>query len=96
LYSIENIGGFFLSRVKSNAVIRIQEVVQGLSKKAVGQSLFALKLSRKKDDIIEVIIEKIHENNRLRYRVIGFWNPIEKHYHWYMGVRDFFLEFSIV
>ena len=84
LYSIENIGGFFLSRVKSNAVIRIQEVVQGLSKKAVGQSLFALKLRRKKDDIIEVIIEKIHENNRLRYRVIGFWNPIEKQYHWYI------------
>lgn len=84
LYSIEKAGGFFLSRVKSNAVLCIKEVIQGLSKKAVGKSLLALKLTRKKSDIIEVVIEKFHQNHLLCYRVIGFWNPVEKKYHWYI------------
>ena len=84
LYGIENAGSFFLSRVKSNAVIQIKEVIQGLSKGAIGQSLRSLDLSRKKGNIIEVIIEKIHQDNTLRYRVIGFWNPAEKQYHWYI------------
>lgn len=84
LYGIENAEGFFLSRVKSNAVVRIKEVVQGLGKKAIGQSLLALDLSRKKGNIIEAIIEKIQQDNTLRYRVIGFWNPVEKDYHWYI------------
>lgn len=84
LYAIEKKGGYFLSRVKSNATLQVKEVIQGLSKKVVGQSLLALKLSRKKGDIIEVIIEKIYQGNRLCYRVVGFWNPIEKRYHWYI------------
>ena len=84
LYAIEKAGGFFLSRVKSNAVIRIKEVIQGLSKGAIGQSLLALDLSRKKGNLIEVIVEKIHQEKTLCYRVIGFWNPVEKDYHWYI------------
>lgn len=75
---------FFLSRVKSNAVIRIKEVIQGLGKRVIGQSLLAPDVSRKKGNIIEVIVEKIHQDNTLRYRVIGFWNPVEKDYHWYL------------
>ena len=84
LYAIEKAGGFFLSRVKSNAVIRIEEVIQGLGKGALGQSLLALDLSRKKGAILEVIVAKIHQGNPLRYRAIGFWNPVEKNYHWYL------------
>jgi len=84
LQAIEKAKGFFLSRVKSNAVIYIKEVIQGLSKGAIGQSLLSLDLSRKKSPIIEVIIEKIHQGHTLHYRVIGFWNPVEKEYHWYM------------
>lgn len=84
LYAIENAGGFFLSRLKSNAVVQIKEVVQGLSEKVVGKSLLALKLNRKKSDLIEVIIEKLYDGHLLRYRVIGFWNPVEKQYHWYI------------
>ncbi len=84
LYGIEKAGGFFLSRVKSNAVIRIQAVIQGLSKKAIGQSLLTLDLRRKQGHIIEVIVDKIHHDKTLRYRVIGFWNPVAKNYHWYM------------
>jgi IS4 transposase len=65
-------------------VIRLKKVIQGLDKGAIGQSLLALDLSRKKGNLIEVIVEKIHQENTLRYRVIGFWNPVEKDYHWYI------------
>lgn len=84
LYAIEMEGGFFLSRVKTNAVLQIKEVIQGLSEKVVGKSLLGLNLSRKKEAIIEVIIEKFHQEQQLFYRVIGFWNPIENRYHWYI------------
>ena len=84
LHAIEKAGGFFLSRVKSDAVIYVKEVIQGLSKGAIGKSLLSLDVSRKKGHIIEVLIEKIHQGNTLRYRVIGFWNPVEKDYHWYI------------
>ncbi len=84
LYAIQKAEGFFLSRVKSNAVIQIREVIQGLSEGVIGQSLLSPDPSRKKGNIIEVIIEKVYRNNTLRYRVIGFWNPIEKEYHWYV------------
>ena len=84
LQAIEKAEGFFLSRVKSNAVIYVKEVIQGLSKEVIGQSLLSLDLSRKKGSIIEVIAEKIYQDNLRRYRVIGFWNPVEKDYHWYI------------
>jgi len=84
LYLIDQAQGFFLSRLKSNAVVYIAEVVQGLSKKCVGASLLSLDWSRKKGDIIEVIIHKLYEDHILRYRVIGFWNPVNKEYHWYI------------
>jgi hypothetical protein len=84
LYVIEKAGGFFLSRLKSNAVIYIAEVVQGLSKQVIGQALLSLDLSHKKGNIIEVFTTKIYEGKVLRYRVIGFWNPVEKGYHWYI------------
>jgi len=84
LYAIEKAGGFFLSRLKSNAVVHIVEVIQGLPKQVIGQALLSLNLSHKKDNIIEVITTKVYEGQLLRYRVIGFWNPVEKGYHWYI------------
>jgi hypothetical protein len=84
LYAIEKAEGFFLSRLKSNAVIYVKEVVQGLSKSAIGQSLLSLDFSRKKGNIIEVIAEKVYRSHLLRYRVIGFWNPVDECYHWYI------------
>ena len=84
LYVIEKAGGFFLSRLKSNAVIYIAEVVQGLSKQMVGKALLSIDLSNKKGNIIEVFILKAFNGEVLRWRVIGFWNPVEKGYHWYI------------
>ena len=84
LFSIQEVGGFYLCRLKSNASICIKEVVQGLSKKHIGKSLLSIKFKRKRTDIIEVKAEKRHDGNLLNCRVIGFWNPVERSYHWYM------------
>ncbi|MCP4258748.1 MAG: IS4 family transposase [Planctomycetes bacterium] len=84
LFSIQQVGGFYLCRLKSNASICITEVVQGLSKKHIGKSLLSIKFKRKRTDIIEVKAQKRHNGNILNCRVIGFWNPVERSYHWYM------------
>ncbi len=84
LFSIQEVGGFYLCRLKSNASICIKEVVQGLSKKHIGKSLLSIKLKRKRTDIIEVKAQKLHNGNILNCRVIGFWNPVERSYHWYI------------
>lgn len=81
---IQAIGGFFLSRIKSNAVVYVKDVVQGLSKKHVGQSLLSIHFNEKMGTIIEVVIEKVHDQDTLVCRVVGFWNPSEQCYHWYM------------
>jgi hypothetical protein len=86
LLEIKKAGGFFLSRIKSNAVLTITEVLQGMSAtKYLGVSLLSIKHSRKKGDIIEVMIEKVCKNKKkLTCRAIGFWNPTEKRYYWYL------------
>jgi len=58
------------------------EGVPGLSEQVIGQPLLSLDLSHKKGNIIEVFTTKIYAEKVLRYRVIGFWNPVEKGYHW--------------
>lgn len=79
-------GVYFLSRVKANAVVKVVKVIQGLPKKKYqGRELFGRRLRKKKKKIIEVIGEFRHYGHAvLEARVIGFWNPIEKHYHWYV------------
>ncbi len=84
LLTIEKAKGFFLSRLKSNAVVTIQAVVSGLSKRCVGQSLLSVDLSGKRGQLIEVLIEKVYRGETLRCRALGFWNPVEKTYHWYL------------
>ncbi len=85
LQAIDNIGGFFLSRIKSNSVLNITEFVQGnFSKKYLGQPLLSLPLKRKRGDIIEVIVEKKCKEGVLSCRAIGFWNPAYGCYHWYL------------
>lgn len=85
LWTIQDIGGFFLSRIKSNSVIYITEIIQGnLSQKHLGQSLLSLPLQRKRSDIIEVMIKKECDKGTLCCRAIAFWNPAYKCYHWYL------------
>lgn len=84
LWAIDNIGGFFLSRIKSGSVIYITEFVQENSEKYLGKPLFADPLSLKRGDVIEVKIEKKCKMGILNCRAIAFWNPAYSCYHWYI------------
>jgi hypothetical protein len=86
LYRIKEVGGFFLTRVKSDSVIHIQKIIKGLyHQRYIGQSLMSIKNRRKKDNIIEVLIEKKCSNGQmLSCRAIGFWHMENKIYHWYL------------
>jgi putative transposase len=86
LAAIIKIGGFFLTRVKSNAVIEVLSVISGVSKKDFeGYPLFDRRFPKKKSKIVEVI-GQFSQNYKPLFsaRVIGFWNPISKQYHWYV------------
>jgi len=76
--------GFFLSRVKTNAVITITEVVLGLNKSLVNEKLSSEKLKKRRGKIIEFIGKVGGHRDAKSYRVIGFWNTTEKKYHWYV------------
>lgn len=82
---IIKIGGFFLSRVKTKANIKIMEVVSGLPKtKFEGWGLFDRRLPDKKSKIVEVIGQfSLNYKPLFTTRIIGFWNPISQQYHWY-------------
>jgi hypothetical protein len=85
LQSIENIGGFYLSRLRSDAAIIIREIVQGkFSKKYLGMSLLKVCGHKNRGGIIEMYCDHLGKESILRLRVIGFWNPIEYRYHWYV------------
>lgn len=85
LWAIDNIGGFFLSRIKSGSVVYIKEFIQGhFSEKHLGKALFSLPLNRKRGDIIEVMVEKECKKGTLNCRAIAFWNPVYSCYHWYI------------
>lgn len=82
---IIKIGGFFLSRVKTKANIKIIEVISGLPKtKFEGWGLFDRRLPNKKSKIVEVIGQfSLNSKPLFNTRIIGFWNPISQQYHWY-------------
>lgn len=75
--------GFFLSRVKANAVISIIEIVKGISGELIGEKLTSTHLKKRRGRIIEFVGE-VGCKNPKRYRVIGFWNKEDKKYHWYV------------
>jgi len=81
LQAIENVGGFFLSRIKGNTIVHIEGVIRGLPKNFVGKRLFSARLPKGKN-VIE--ITGSFKGGLFHFRVIGFWNPIEQTYHWYV------------
>jgi len=85
LWEIKRVGGFFLSRIKSGAVLHITKIVQGrISQKYIGSSLLSVPIKNKRADILEVMIEKVCSKGTLSCRAVGFWNPLDKCYHWYI------------
>ena len=84
LADIKKIGGFFLSRVKVNASIRVIKVISGLPSKFEGRGLFDWRLPNRKNKIIEVIGQfSVDCKPLFEARVIGFWNASTSQYHWY-------------
>lgn len=84
LRSIDLANGFFLSRLKSNTAIQVKEVISGMSKIHIGMSFKSIVFKNKRGNIIEFIGEKEYKKELLNYRVIGFWNPSGRVYHWYI------------
>ena len=78
-------GAFFLCRLKRNSVVIIQEVISGLNPRCRGQSLlFACPSNQYRGNLLEAIIQKPVAGDLLICRAVGFWNPDEKRYHWYL------------
>ena len=84
LLSIKEVGGFFLTRLKSNSVVHVTKGVLGFPKKAVGKSLLSFHFKGEKEAIVEALIKKVYGKKTLECRAIGFWNPLDKKYHWYL------------
>ena len=80
--AINTVGGFFLSRLKSNTNIIITKCVAGLAAKHEGTNLKKIPFKRKHGEIIELITTITTKTLSTDYRVIGFWNKDEKEYHW--------------
>ena len=76
-----NAGVKFLSRVRSDAVVTIVEVVSGLPKKLVGRSLASI--THGKANVVEVTGAFGASGTIFKARVIGFWNPGSGAFHWY-------------
>jgi hypothetical protein len=86
LAQIIGVGGFLLSRVKSSACIDVIKVIEGLPKHFEGRGdLFDRRFPAHHSKIIE-IIGSFSQNYKpvFEARVIGFWSPIGKQYHWYV------------
>ena len=84
LLSIKEVGGFFLCRLKSNSVVYITEGVLGFPKKVAEKSLLSFHFKGEKQAIVEALVKKYCGERTLTCRAIGFWNPLEKKYHWYL------------
>lgn len=84
LASIKDMGGFFLSRVKTNSTIIISEVVSGISVLHKGKKLSSLSFKRRGAEVVELIGSILIEGTEHHFRLIGFWNAEEKKYHWYI------------
>ena len=82
--AINRAQGFFLSRVKTNAVITIDQVVKGIGSQLVGAKLCSDHLKIRRRRIVEFIGKIGGKNHSKCYRVIGFWNATDKKYHWYV------------
>lgn len=98
LWEIKKVGGFFLSRIKSGAVLNITKIVQGKisPKYIIGNSLLSVLIKNKRADIFEVMVEKGCDKGTLSCRAVGFWNPLDKCYHWYITNNSSPLNLSII
>ena len=66
-------------------MITVTKVIQGkISQKYWGKALFSIPFKHNRSNILEVMVEKVCDKGILCCRAIGFWNPCDKCYHWYI------------
>jgi putative transposase len=85
LKDMTDIGVKFLTRVKSNARVKIVDVVEGASRTCIGFDLHSGRLDGFRVEIVEIIGEFIISQTKdvFQTRVIGFWCTDDHSYHWY-------------
>ena len=71
----------FLSRVRSDAIIEIAEVVRGLPSHLIGAGIGSI--SHGKTSVVEFIGSFGASGEVFKARVIGFWNDDSQEFHWY-------------
>jgi len=79
--------GYFLCRVKATATIRVLQVIEGFPKHAFREQPFLDQRgpTKRRSNIVEVLGELYcHGKPVVQARVIGFWNPVDHLYHWYL------------
>ena len=81
LQAIDNVGSYFLTRIKVNTIVQVEKVIQGLPKSFNGKLLFSKRIPKGRE-IIEVA--GLFKDGLFQFRLIGFWNPANKCYHWYV------------
>jgi hypothetical protein len=79
-------GCFFLSRVKSNALIEITGIPSNQQwQHPIGKNLFSLNWAKYRGDVFEMLGSvSFGDGDCTELRVIGFWNQATKTYHWYI------------
>jgi hypothetical protein len=80
-----SMGIIFLSRIKSNARVKVVDVVSAASRSCIGFDLHSGRLDAFRGEIVELIGEFIIPKSReiFQTRIIGFWCPDDHSYHWY-------------
>jgi len=79
---IDNAKGFYLSRVKTSSSIMVLLPILGIGKKRIGTLIKDIKVGSKVIDFMGLVNCK--EFGQQELRVVGFWNPETKIYHWYV------------
>jgi len=79
---IDEAKGYFLSRVKANANIRILLPLLGIGENFIGRSIDEIRAGHEIVDFIGEVY--CQEHGIMEMRFVGFWNKEEKIYHWYM------------
>ena len=81
---MKDYGVLFLSRLKLNSAVTIDEIVCGLGEKHKGKNLQSIKFKKSRGNIVEFFTHRKIGKQKVKFRVVGFWNPSLKKYHWYI------------
>lgn len=81
---MKDYGVLFLSRLKLNSAVTIDEIVCGLGEKHKGKNLQSIKFKKSRGNIVEFFTHRKIGKQKVKFRVVGFWNPSLKKYHWYV------------